>query len=112
MSKEKELFILKHDPNMCNQASPVQEDVDRVVHYDEDGNEFITYVPVDYPKIQKSHGSWKDWSLNALLAAGVNPNIPIHTGNPTRLEGISTVSQFESIADEILGAENPNEEKF
>ena len=52
-----------------NQCSPVQPDYVRVVNYDEDGEEFITFEPVDYPELQRSLGSVEDWSLNALLQA-------------------------------------------
>lgn len=89
-----------------DQRSPVQVDYERKVNYDEDGNEFITYELVDYPKIQAANGSVKDWSLNALLKAGINPNFPIRTGINTRLEGIDLVISFEDEADEILAEMN------
>ena len=85
-----------------DQSSPVQDDVARIVNYDEDGNEFITYEKVDYPKLQRSLGSVLDWSLSALLKAGVNPNFPIHTGNSTRLDGLDALTAFENMADEVL----------
>ena len=69
-------------------SSPVQKDYNRVVNYDEDGNEFITYEEFDYPSFQQSNGTVDLWELNTLLAAGVSPNFPIRTGNNTRLEGV------------------------
>lgn len=84
------------------QASPVQKDFARTVNYDENGNEIVTYVEVDYPSIQQSLGSVEDWSLSALLKAGINPNFPIHTGNSTRLDGLSDLGQFSAEADAIL----------
>ena len=95
-----------------NQCSPVQDDFVRKVDYDEDGNEFISYEKVDYPTLQKSLGTVNDWSISALLKAGVNPDFPIHTGAPTRIEGISTLEKFSTLADEILAPMNDNEEKF
>lgn len=95
-----------------NQSSPVQDDYNRIVNYDEDGNEFITYEKVDYPTLQASHGTVADWELNALLKAGVNPNFPIRTGNPTRIEGASVVAQMATIAEQVLAPEDNNEEKF
>lgn len=89
------------DPSV-NQCSPVREDYARVVNYDEDGNEIVTFKLVDYPSIQESHGKVSDWSLEALLKAGVNPNFPIHTGNPTRLEGIDTVNDLAAYAEQML----------
>ena len=53
-----------------NQCSPVQVDYERVVNYDEDGSEFITYVPVDYKKLVKSNGTVDCWQLDSLLKAG------------------------------------------
>ena len=92
-----------------NQCSPVIGDVQRVVSHLDDGTEVITFVPVDYPAIQRSLGSVDDWSLSALLKAGIDPNFPIHTGNNTRLEGIDVLSQFEAEADAILNENNNNE---
>ena len=89
-----------------NQCSPVRDDFDRIVNIDDEGNEFITYEKVDYPKFQKSLGSFADWSLNALLKAGINPNFPIHTSNPTRLDGLDALTAFEDMADEVLAEIN------
>lgn len=91
-----------------NQASPVQKDYSRVVNYDENGNEYITWEEVDYSSLQAANGKVSDWSLNSLLSAGINPNFPIRTGLNTRLEGIGVVSEATAIADEIL---SPKEEK-
>lgn len=85
-----------------NQCSPVQPDYERLVNYDEEGNEFVSYVEVDYPTLQASHGVVADWSLNALLKAGINPNFPIHTGNPTRLEGVGVVNDAAAMAEAII----------
>lgn len=85
-----------------NQCSPVKDDEVRKVNYDEDGNELITYVKFDYAKYQASLGHVNDWSLDALLKAGINPDFPIHTGNNTRLEGLDTIAQAEAIADSLL----------
>lgn len=85
-----------------DQCSPVKDDLMRKVNFDEDGNEFITYSKVDYPKLQTSLGSVTDWSLDALLKAGINPDFPIHTGIGTRIEGIETIAQAEAVADSLL----------
>lgn len=97
------------DPEV-NQCSPVQKDYKRVVNYDKDGNEVITYVEVDYSSIQAANGSAKDWSLVSLLKAGVNPNFPVHTGLPTRLEGIGVVDEAAAIADSILSEQESKDE--
>lgn len=89
-----------------DQHSPVLEDVSRIVQYDEDGNELVSYLPIDYPKIQASFGSVLDWSLDALLKAGINPNFPIHTGLNTRLEGVDVVAQYAAFAEDVLNSEN------
>lgn len=69
-----------------NQNSPVIPGFDRVVSYDEEGAEIISYVETDYPALSKQYGSADNWSLDALLKAGVNPNFSIHTGNVSRIE--------------------------
>lgn len=95
-------MITKYFNADLDKGSPVQKDFDRVVNYDDEGNEFITYVEVDYAKIVQSHGSVGDWSLNALLKAGINPQFGIHTGNPTRIEGLGDLDAFSQVADSIL----------
>lgn len=85
-----------------NQASPVQPDYTRVVRFDEDGNEIVSYEKTDYPSIQASHGFVTDWSLDALLKAGINPNFGIHTGLTTRIEGVGVVVEASAVADKIL----------
>lgn len=103
-------MVTKYFDKSVPKSSPVQKDYNRVVNYDENGNEFITFEEVDYPAIQQANGEAADWSLNALLAAGVNPNFPIHTGNNTRLEGLNTLNQAIAIADSILAEETKSEE--
>lgn len=89
--------------------SPLQKDFNRVVNYDENGNEYLTWEEVDYPSIQASHGFVSDWSLDSLLKAGIDPGFPIHTGLNTRLEGIGVVNNAVSIADEILSENSKND---
>lgn len=102
------VFDVQFDASL-SQESPIQKDFNRVVNYDSEGNEFITWEEVDYPSIQASNGSAADWSLNALLAAGINPDFPIHTGNPTRLEGVGVIANASSVADEILSENSKND---
>lgn len=82
--------------------SPVQTDYNRQVEYDEVGNEIVSYVEVDYPKLQASLGNWQDWSLGTLMKAGINPDFPIHTGNPTRLEGLDELDAIVQSVDIML----------
>lgn len=89
-----------------NQCSPVQEDYNRVVKYDEDGLEYVVYEKVDYPSILRANGLVTDWNLNNLLKAGVNPDFPIHTGMPTRIEGFNVINDAAAVADSILSEEN------
>ena len=93
-----------------DQSSPVQDDFIRKVSYDEDGNEFITYEKVDYAKLIASNGSASDWSLNALLKAGINPNFSISTGNTTRLEGVGVIDDAQAYVDALF-AETENKDK-
>lgn len=91
-------------------ASSVKEDLQRVVNYDSDGVEYVTYEPVDYKKIIDSHGSVSDWSLDTLLKAGIDPAFPIHTGLSTRLDGVSVINELSAQADSILSSETPKAE--
>lgn len=83
-------------------GTPIQVDYARVVKYDDEGAELISYEKVDYKKIQESHGKVGDWSLNALLKAGIDPSFPIHTSFSTRLEGLDTVNTAASEIIEYL----------
>lgn len=88
-------------------ASPVLPEVERVVEYDENGNEYVSWVPVDSQKIIKSHGKITDWQLDNLLKAGVNPKFNIHTSSEvSRLEGASLVEGFAADADTVLSENN------
>ena len=105
-----ENVLTRHFDVSVNQASRVCPDYDRVVKFDEDGSEVVVYQEVDYPALVASRGSVLDWQLDSLLKAGINPNFPINTGNPTRLEGFSALGQFESVAESILNENNENSE--
>lgn len=86
--------------------SPIQEDTMRVVKHDEEGNELVSYVPVDGEALIKSNGKAYAWSLNSLMSAGINPDFPISTGYNTRLAGIGAIvdaaAQINSILDEAI----------
>lgn len=100
MSVLKKLFCPEVD-----QRSPIQVDLQRKSVVDKEGNELITFEPIDYSKLIKSNGSVSDWSLNALLAAGIDPNFPIHTGLNTRIEGVSVIKDASDMLDVILASE-------
>lgn len=91
-----------------NQCSPSVGDVERVVDYGKDGEELISYKPIDYPKLCSSHGVVDMWSLDNMLKAGINPNSSIHTGLNSRLDGVSAVNEFDSSAEKII-SENSND---
>lgn len=107
MAKEIIPTILEQNFNYSLDPScPVIPDLERVVNYDSDGNEYITFQEVDYPSIQQSHGSWSDWSLESLLKAGIDPAFSIHTGYNTRLAGLDDVNQILSDVDSLFETEN------
>lgn len=103
--------LSKYFSKKVDQCSPVQNDLARKVNYDEDGQEFISYESVDYPKFQASLGTVDDWSLNALLKAGINPAFPISTGLNTRLEGIDVLEDYKALAESLLVDENVESNK-
>lgn len=86
----------------CNQASPVRDDLVRVVNFDEDNVEHVTYEKFDYPTYQKSLGDSSVWDLKALLSAGINPAFGIHTSFGTRLDGINTIKQAEAYVEKLV----------
>lgn len=90
-----------------NQCSPVQRDLRRKVDYDENGNEVVSFVEVDYPSFQASLGRIDDWSLESLLKAGVSPQFPIHTYFSTRLEAEQCINGLISQLDQLFPEERP-----
>ena len=113
MSKTSPKNVLeKYFDDSVNQQSPVEIDYVRKVEHDEKSGEYIVYEPFDYADYQKSLGPVQNWTLDALMKAGIDPNFGIFTGYPTRLEGISAVESMSAIADGLLAdIENNNETK-
>lgn len=83
-------------------SSPVVPDFNRVVKYDDSGAEVVLYEKVDNSKIQMSNGISDDWSLSNLLKAGIDPVFNIHTGNNTRLDGLSQLNDAIAFGNELL----------
>ena len=94
----------KYFNSEVSHVSQVIPEFTRVVEVDEDGNEYISFIPLDTEKIIKSNGTVADWQLNALLKAGINPEgMSIHTSSSvSRIEGAGTISQIERDLDAIL----------
>lgn len=78
-----------------NQYSPLIDEYNAVARCDEDGKQEIVFEKADLPSIVKSHGDSEDWTLNRLLKAGINPDFPIHTSAPSRLENASEILEVE-----------------
>lgn len=76
---------------------------------DANGESHVAYVKTDLNSVRVSNGTGDLWNLSTMLKSGVNPQTPIHTGNNTRLEGISQLNNFVETAENIL-TEKPNEE--
>lgn len=86
-----------------DQRSPVVVDYQRTEKVAEDGSTSVVFEKVDYPSIQASHGDARDWSLDSMFKAGVNPqSFAIHTGFNTRLEGVNILNEFASQIDAAL----------
>lgn len=94
--------LKKYFNSSLDQSSPIVDDFERVVNYDEDGNEYITYVKFDYKQYQISLGTVDMWSLDSLVKAGIDPSFSIHTGLSTRLEGIDTVNAAVAAFDKVF----------
>lgn len=101
--------LKKYFDSSLNQESPVQPDFERFIDVDENGNEYVSWKETDYTSIRLRNGSVSAWSLNSLLAAGIDPKFGIHTGNPTRLEGVGVVNDASAYLDSIM-SETKNED--
>lgn len=90
------MSVLKtHYDKHVNLNSPVIPDYQRVVNYDEDGNEIITTEPVDYAAIIASRGDASLWKLGTMLKAGIDPgSFSIHTAANSRIENETGVQQM------------------
>lgn len=88
--------------------SPVFGDFERVVSYDEQKQEVVTFVPVDYSKLNAQLGEVDFWKLDNLLKAGINPAFPVHTSQSvSRLEGVDVIqSAAESVENLINDVKN------
>lgn len=112
MSKTSPKNVLeKYFDDSVNQQSPIEIDYVRKVEHDEKSGEYIVFEPFDYADYQKSLGPVANWSLEALLKAGIDPSFAIHTGLNTRLEGISTIENAAAIADDLVAEIENNKTK-
>lgn len=96
------MSVLSHLFNRSiDQSSPFIEDyLQRKVLTD--AGEVVKYEKVDYSSLIASNGVVSNWSLDSLLSAGVDPSFPVRTGLVTRLDGVSSLNEFVSVADTIL----------
>lgn len=100
------MTVQKHLFNPISQCSPVVPEYALKIVHDASGNSIPTWVEVDTDEIIRSHGDINMWSLNALLAAGINPaDMNIHTGYNTRLEGINDLNSVVSDVEATLISE-------
>ena len=91
--------------------SPVFGDVERKVSYDEEGKEIISFVPVDYEKLNAERGPVENWNLDALLKAGIDPSFPIHTGSAvSRFEGVNDINNAALEVEKLFADENSKTE--
>lgn len=92
-----------------NQYSPVIDEYNAVVKCDEEGKQEIVYEKADLASVVKSHGNSEDWKLDKLFKAGINPDFPIHTSAPSRVESASDVLEVEKEVNALF--ENVESEK-
>lgn len=107
------MSTLKNNFNYkLNGSSPVHvlEDLALRIKKDKDGNSIPVFEPIDYKKIAEDNGTVDMWQLDNLLAAGINPDFPVHTGYNTRLEGIGELGSITEGIDEWLASQKNNEE--
>lgn len=101
------MSILKSNFIKKDYVSPIIEEKEMKISYDEDGREVVTYEKVNFHDIIASNGRASDWSLQSLIKAGIDPNFPIHTGNPTRLDGLDTLDRFTQAVEDIFKDDTP-----
>lgn len=96
------VLSVHRNPNL-DRKSPLVLDVSWKTKVDSNDSLNISFDQVDNKSLVLSLGSVSDWSLNNLLASGVDPSFPIHTGSNVRLDGVSaikdTVSQVNNLFD-------------
>lgn len=86
----------------------VQDCYEPSVKVSEDGVQNVVFKKVDEREIVKQNGSFLDWKLENLVAAGVDPRFPIHTTPASRLEGVeeadAVAKAIGEIADEDIAS--------
>lgn len=85
-----------------DQRSPALGELSRVEKHLNDGSTVVSYEPTDFDAIRSSFGSIDDWSLNALKKAGVNPDFPIHTSAPSRMESVAMLQDLVARGNALL----------
>lgn len=74
-----------------------------IITRDSEGNEIEKWQKIDFAKHIAENGVASDWSLSALRQAGINPAFPIHTGDSTRIDGLSSViASIEADVNTVL----------
>lgn len=89
-----------------DQFSPVFGDVERVCKFDEEGNERVSFKEVDYPSLVASRGTVEQYKLNNLLAANIDPNFKISTGQVSRVEGVEQLRTIQKDVDDFFNKIN------
>lgn len=79
------------------QNTPVTDDYLLVHKTGKDGEDITELEKVDYVKLQRSLGPASNWSITALMRAGIDPkSLTPHTSSPTRSEGYDEVDKLIS----------------
>lgn len=78
-----------------NQAHPSVPETCIKFEIRSDGSEIATFPEIDLREVQKSHGLASDWSLGALVKAGINPSFGTHTSPGTRMEGVNALNDID-----------------
>ena len=99
-------YINNHVDKSVDVFSPPCGDVERIVKHDEQGNEIIEFVGVNYKMLESTRGSVFDYQLDKLLAAGVDPAFPVHTGFNSRIEGAGAIQQMNLEIEQIFNTES------
>lgn len=103
MAKTAIKSVLLNNLPKCSQVSPVIPEYVPVKKIDEDGMEYYAFTLADNKSVIASLGTADQWSLNALLKAGINPqSMSIHTSYATRLEGVGDIQEIEQSVNDFF----------
>lgn len=98
-------LALKYNHSI-NTASPLFEGLERIVNYDQDGNEVISFA---VSNVKLNFGKVVNFSLDSMIKAGINPDsMRVNTSSVSRVDSLDKFDELSQIAEKVFNDINPD----